>query len=754
MHHLSPLIIDLGLILGAGAVMTLIFKKLKQPVILGYLLAGILVGPNFSLFPTITDQKDIEVLGEIGVIFLLFSLGLEFSFKKLIKVGAAASVTAIIKVLFMLLLGYLAGVLLGWSSMDSIFLGGILAISSTTIIIRAFEEMGVKGQKFANLVFGILVVEDIVAVVLLVLLSTLGVTRHFAGQEMLISIAKLIFYLVLWFVAGIFFLPSLLKMVKKYLNDETLLVTSLALCMLMVYLATRAGFSPALGAFIIGSILAETTQAERIEHLVKSVKDLFGAVFFVSVGMLIDPQMLLNYAGPVLLISFITIAGKLISTTIGSIIAGQGLKTSVQAGMSLSPIGEFSFIIAALGVTLNVTSHFLYPIAVAVSAVTAFATPFLIRSADPFYRWTDRALPPNIKAAIIRYSSGSQNIQVATDWQKLLRAKFYNIILHSTIIISIIVLSSTYLIDAMNEKLNWKGWANQLAAIITLIMLLPFLWALAIKKVYTDETFRVWSEKRYRGSVILLQIFRILLAIFFIGFFLDRFVSQQLAYMMVIVLVVVLFFFSKRIQSFYFRLEDRFLANLNDREREQVLSTEPDLAPWDAHMANFEIKSESSIAGQSLLSLGWREQFGINVAIIERGEHRITVPGREEVIFPYDNLSVIGTDEQIEKFNQYLDVVNTSTHITKTKTQVTLERITISQDSPFLNMSIRNSGIREKTHGLVVGVEHNNIRILNPESDYVFKQDDVVWIVGNRLRILAVQKTDQRIELKLDQKAV
>jgi len=754
MPHLSPLIVDLGLILGAGALMTLIFKKLKQPVILGYLLAGVLVGPNFSLFPTITDQKDIEVLAEIGVIFLLFSLGLEFSFKKLLKVGAAASVTAIIKVLFMLLLGYLVGMLLGWSSMDSIFLGGILSISSTTIIIRAFEELGVKGQKFSNLVFGILVVEDIVAVVLLVLLSTFGVTRHFAGQEMLTSIAKLIFYLVLWFVAGIFFLPSFLKMVKKYLNDETLLVTSLALCLLMVYLATRAGFSPALGAFIIGSILAETTQAERIEHLVKSVKDLFGAVFFVSVGMLIDPQMLINYAGPVLLISFITIAGKLISTTIGSIIAGQGLKTSVQAGMSLSPIGEFSFIIAALGVTLNVTSNFLYPIAVAVSAVTAFATPFLIRYSDPFYRWTDRVLPANVKSAIIRYGSGSQNIQVATDWQKLLRAKFYNIILHSTIIISIIVLSSNYLIDAMHEKLNWSGWANQLAAVITLLVLLPFLWALAIKKVYTEETFRVWSEKRYRGSMILLQIFRILLAIFFIGFFLDRFVSQELAYIMVIGLIVVLFFFSKRIQAFYFRLENRFLANLNDRETEQVLSTEPDLAPWDAHMANFEIKPESSIAGQSLLSLGWREQFGINVAIIERGEHRITVPGRHEVIYPYDNLAVIGTDEQIEKFNQYLDFINTSTHITKTKTQVTLERITIGQDSPFLNLTIRNSGIREKTHGLVVGIEQNNERILNPESDYIFKEDDVVWIVGNRLRILAVQKTDQRIELKLDHKSV
>ena len=740
MQHLPSLIVDLGLILGAGAIMTLIFKKLKQPIILGYLLAGLLVGPNFPLFPTITDLDDIEVWAEIGVIFLLFSLGLEFSFKKLIKVGGAASITAIIKVAVVLGLGFLTGKLLGWNNMDSIFLGGILSISSTTIIIRAFEEMGVKGQKFASLVFGVLVVEDIVAVVLLVLLSTFGVTRQFAGQEMLFSIVKLVFYLVLWFVAGIFFLPSFLKMVRKYLNDETLLVTSLALCIFMVYLATRAGFSPALGAFIIGSILAETTQAERIEHLTKSVKDLFGAVFFVSVGMLIDPRILLQYAGPILLISAITIFGKLISTTIGAIISGQGLKTSVQAGMSLTPIGEFSFIIATLGLTLKVTSNFLYPIAVAVSAITAFATPYLINAADPFYKWIDRILPAKTKAAIIRYSSGSESIQVATDWQKLLRAKFLNILLHSTIITSIIVLSSNYLTRAISITLHGNTWTNQLAAVITLIALLPFLWALAIKKVYNDETFRVWTEKRYRGSVILLQVFRILLAICFIGFFLDRFFSQQVAWIIVLALVLILVFFSHRIQRFYFRLENQFLANLNDRERTELQSKEPDLAPWDAHMANFEIRPESIIGGQSLKDLGWREEFGINVAIIQRGENRITVPGRNEIIYPYDNLSVIGTDEQIQNFNKYLDNVELNTHIAKTKTQVTLERITIGTDSAFINQTIRNSGIREKTHGLVVGIEQNKERILNPESNYVFREGDVVWIVGNRLRILALQK--------------
>ncbi|RYG48551.1 MAG: cation:proton antiporter, partial [Chitinophagaceae bacterium] len=561
MLHLPPLIVDLGLILGAAAIITILFKWLKQPLVLGYLIAGFLVGPHFTLFPTVADAANITVWAEIGVIFLLFSLGLEFSFKKLLKVGTPASVTALVEVIFMLMIGYVAGSLMGWSKMDSIFLGGVLSISSTTIIIRAFEELNVKGHKFASLVFGILIVEDLVAILLLVLLSTLAVSTQFAGTEMLMSVAKLVFFLVLWFISGIFFLPTFLRKTKKFMNDEMLLITSLALCMLMVWLATKVGFSPALGAFIMGSILAETVYAEKIEHLVKSVKDLFGAVFFVSVGMLFDPEMLAKYAVPVLVITVVTVIGKTFSTTAGALISGQPLKSSVQAGMSLSQIGEFSFIIATLGLTLKVTSDFLYPIAVAVSAITTFTTPYMIKMSEPLYEWLQKRLPNSWTMAIHRYSSRAQTISSSTDWQVYVRSGMVNTVLVTIITTAIVMLSSHYLLPFTRTRLGDNTWTTVIGAVCTLIFMAPFLWSLAIKQHRKELVQKFLSQNRYRTGMLLLQLFRTAIAIFLIGFLLDRFFSPQVAFIVTVVMLLLLIIFSKSIQFLYSRIRTRFLAN-------------------------------------------------------------------------------------------------------------------------------------------------------------------------------------------------
>src|SRR5690606_29321723 len=377
MHHLPSLIQDLGLILITAGITSLLFKRLKQPVVLGYILAGFLVSQNFPFLPSVHDMEGIKTWAEIGVIFLLFNLGLEFSCKKLMHIGSAAGVTAITEVSAMLVIGFGLGRLLGWSFMDCIFLGGILSISSTTIILRAFDELGMKGRRFANLVFGVLIIEDLVAVLLLVLLSTIAVSRQFEGAQMLLSVTKLVFYLLLWFVSGIFFLPTLLRKLKKMLNDESMLIVSIALCLTMVMLASSAGFSPALGAFIMGSILAETTKAEHIEHLIKPVNDLFDSVIFISVGVLIDPVILQDYALPILIITLSLLLFKTLNVAIGALFSGQSLKTALQAGMSQAQIGEFSFIIATLGISLHVTSEFIYPVAVAVSAVTSFTTPYM-----------------------------------------------------------------------------------------------------------------------------------------------------------------------------------------------------------------------------------------------------------------------------------------------------------------------------------------------------------------------------------------
>lgn len=558
MDHIPELIKDLALILSAAAFTTLLFRKLRQPVVLGYIIAGILVSPNFKFFPNVTGISSINIWAEIGVIFLLFSLGLEFSFKKLVQVGSAASITAIVEVVLMLFFGYLTGQLLGWSFIDSIFLGGILSVSSTTIIIRAIDELGIKHKSFVKLVFGALIVEDIVAIALMVLLTTLAVSKQFSGMDMLFSISKLGFFLVLIFLVGIFILPTFLKKTKNLMNDETMLIVSLALCLLMVLLASEVGFSPALGAFIMGSLLAETLIAEKVEHLVSSVKNLFGAIFFVSVGMLINPQMLVQYAWPIFIISVVTILGKIISTMTGALLAGQPLNNAVQAGFSLAQIGEFSFIIATLGLTLKVTSDFLYPIAVAVSALTTFTTPYLIKAAEPFATRLQNRLPAKWQDRLNQYGKATQSTNAESGWKTVLKAYLGIIAINAIIIIACLILAHNFLLPFMESIVTRQLAARILTAVITVIVISPFLWALAIRKLR-------------KGSLVALEVVRVIVAFFLLGALLQRLFSFWVAVVgTLIVIPLLLYAFRKRLDRSYSRIRDRFLYNLNEKERGQV----------------------------------------------------------------------------------------------------------------------------------------------------------------------------------------
>jgi monovalent cation:H+ antiporter-2, CPA2 family len=737
MLHLPALISDLALILGAAAVITLVFKKLKQPVVLGYIIAGLLVGPNFKLFPTIVEINSIRTWADIGVIFLLFGLGLEFSFKKLVAVGGVAVITALTGVGLTLMLAYSIGRLLGWNTMDSLFLGGILCIASTTIIIRAFDELGVKTQKFAGIVMGVLVVEDLVAVVLLVVLSTVAISQTFAGAEMMGSVLKLIFFLVLWFISGIFFLPTLLKRLRSLLNEETLLIVSLALCLFMVVLATEAGFSSALGAFIMGSILAETTKAEKIEHLLKPVKDLFGAIFFVSVGMLIDPKMMATHAVPIIIATLVLLIGKPLFVSLGALTAGQPLKIAVQTGMSLSQIGEFSFIIATLGLTLKVTSDFLYPVAVAVSVLTTFTTPFMIRLSPAAHKKIESLLPENWTRRINKYSVGAQDITETSDWKMLLRFYAVRVLTLSVVILTIIFLSTEYILPFFK---NYRG-SREITAVVSMALLAPFLWALAFRRTQRQAYANVWVNPLQRGPLILLLLSRIALALFYIGLLFDRLYSMQIAGMGVIITCAVLLIFNKRIKAFYGKIELRFLSNLNQRE-EEAKENLPDqaLAPWDTHLAIFELNAQSPYVGKTLDESRIRENFGVNIAIIERGDAVINVPGRHERLYPYDKLSVIGTDEQFRNFKEHLENTTTGSNFSDPRQTVSLHHFTITPRSALLGKSIRHSGIRERTKGLVVGIERRGQQILNPESDLVFELNDIIWIVGNEKRILVLTK--------------
>ncbi len=726
-QQLYPLISDLGLILMTAAIAVLIFKKLKQPLVLGYLIAGFLAGNHFDFFPSITDMHSVEVWAQIGIIFLLFSLGLEFSFKKLMKVGGTASITAVTQILLMTVIGYGVGRLLGWEQMDAIFLGVILSISSTTIILKTFDELGVKMRKFAGIVIGSLIVQDIVAILMLVLLSTVAVSRQFSGSELLMMVLKLVFFLTLWFLGGIFFIPTLLKRAKNLLTDEMLLIISIALCLMMVMLAANVGFSPALGAFIMGSIIAETTQAEHIEHLVKPVKDLFAAVFFVSVGMLINPDALIEHAFPVAVLTLVVLFGQPLTSTIGALLSGQPLKQSVQTGMSLSQIGEFSFIIATLGASLKVTSDFLYPIVVAVSAITTFTTPFMVKWSTPMAAFLTRKLPRKWIKRIERYSANAQAIKSVTTWQIVIRAYLTQVVIHSVIIIAIILLSANYLVPFVSDY----RFGNALAALITLFVLSPFLYALSLRRVAVDEVQELMEERKYRGPIVMMVLFRFVLTLFYLGFLLDNFFSPLVAFVAFSVSVIIYSIFPKKLNQQYHRIEEHFLRNLNEREIVKSKRSRSDLTPWEGHMTTFDIAKESNIAGKTLLELQLREQMGVNVAFIKRGEITINIPSRNERLFPGDELCVIGTDSQVDDFKKYLEQNEIDLPDDQRSPEIVLQQLEL-QNQDIIGKSIRQSQIRENTQGLVVGIERKGKRILNPDSHIILEKDDILWIVGEK----------------------
>lgn len=732
--HLPPIIEDLAVILIVAGAMTLLFRAIRQPVVLGYLIAGFLVGPHFKWMPSILDTESVRVWAEIGVIFLLFALGLEFSFKKLMRVGTPASVTAFIEIAGMVCIGFLLGRAFGWTSFDSLFLGGILAISSTTIIIRAFDELEMKTRGFVRLVFGVLIVEDLIAILLLVVLSTIAVTRNFSGAEMGVSALKLGFFLILWFVLGIFLIPSFLKRVQKHLRQETLLVVSVGLCFLMVVLATKVGFSPALGAFLMGSILAETIESERIEKLIQPLKDLFGAVFFVSVGMLIDPQILTQYGMPIFIITLVTIVGKFITTTLGALVAGQSLRHSVQAGMSLAQIGEFSFIIAGLGLSLKVTSDFLYPIAISVSAVTTFTTPYLIRSSDFIVNALERRLSPKTIAALERFRAASATVKETDDWRVFVKRSLLKVVTNGVVLAAIFLIVSEFAKPWLENQLSNATLAHGINLLIAFLCSAPFLWAIVGGRRASEKARALWGE-HFTGPLITFQICRWIFAVILCAFLASRIVSPGMVMIFICTgAIAAVYFFSHSFEAIYLRLENRFIHNLNEKELTAKRKAMPALAPWDSHLAEVRVSPDCLFIGKKLSDLMIRERFGVTIALIARGRKIIPAPGRNDVLYPSDVLQVIGTDEQIKKFLQPCE--NSGGEIDETPDfDYILKQVYVEPSATYANKTIRECGLREQTQGLVVGIEKQGQRTLNPDSSIIIEPGDLLWIVGDQERM-------------------
>ena len=744
MSHLPTLIADLALILISASIITLLFKWLKQPLVLGYIVAGLLAGPYVHIFPTVGDIANINIWAEIGVVFLLFALGLEFSFKKLINVGSTAFITATTEVISMLLIGYMVGYLLGWGTMNSIFLGGMLSMSSTTIIIKAFDDLGLRSQRFTGIVFGTLVVEDLIAILMMVLLSTMAVSKDFVGEELLVSVLKVVFFLILWFLIGIFILPAFLKKAKKLMNNETLLIVSLGLCLGMVVLATYTGFSAALGAFIMGSILAETIEAEHIEHIIQPVKDLFGAIFFVSVGMLVNPVVLVEYAWPVIIITLVTIIGKAIFSSLGVLLSGESLNISIKSGFSLAQIGEFAFIIAGLGVSLKVLDPFISPIIVAVSVITTFTTPYFIRLANPFAEWLYKVLPLKVQEMLARYASGKKTVNHDSDWKKLLKNIVGRVIIYSVLLTAIWLLSVKTLYPAVSELFTPVTiWVNLAMCLVTLLLMTPFLWALISNKYNSSAIFlKLWEDENYNhGRLVALVLFRVSVAIFFISAVVISYFHLNIGIGVVIaVAVVALILILREDLTQYSRLETHFLTNLNLRE-EVARKHHPLKTSFNSEFNNKDIELTSVVVspysryiGKSLGELSFRQEFGVNVVAIVRGDLKIYIPKSSERIYPQDKLAVVGTDGQLQKFRDEIESPQGVPDTEEMHQEMNLHSFTVNEAFYFLDKSIVQSRLGEKYDSIVVAIERNGA-LVPLDKDVTFLLGDLVWFVGEREKI-------------------
>lgn len=739
MSQLTPLISDLALILICAGIMTLIFKKLKQPLVLGYIVAGFICTPHFKFTPSVVDSASIHIWSEIGVIFLLFALGLEFSFKKLMKVGGSAVISACTIIFCMILVGVFVGWTFGWNRMDCIYLGGMLAMSSTTIIYKAFDDMGLRQQRFAGLVLSILILEDILAIVLMVMLSTMAVSQNFEGGEMVYSILKLLFFLILWFVVGIYGIPLFLKRVRKLMSDETLLIVSLALCFGMVYLAALVGFSPAFGAFIMGSILSETIESEHIGKLVSPVKDLFGAIFFVSVGMMVDPAMIVEYKYQILVIVLAVLLGQTIFGTTGVLLSGQPLKTAMQCGFSLTQIGEFAFIIASLGVSLKVTSHFLYPIVVAVSVITTFLTPYMIRLAVPAYNVIDKYMPSRWRRLLDRYSSGASVANHSNNWKKLVIAIIRIVLIYAVLSIAVTALFLHFIVPLVTDMLG-DLWGRILGAALTITAIAPFLRAMIMKKNRSEEFKSLWSDSRFNHApLISIILLRIVIAIGFIVFIIENLFRASAALMVGIAIIVVCaMILSRFLKKQSIVLERTFVRNLHYKEiqQEYLGEKQPEYAgrllDRDLHLSDFLIPAESAWAGKTLRELDLGKKYDVHVASIIRGKHRLNIPDGNTCIFPNDLIQVIGTDEQLSLFASVAEkAIHTYEDEDFGKHEMKLKQFVVAKDSPFVGHSIIECGIRNKYHCLVVGIESAGEDVLRtPQVHMPLKEDDVVWVVG------------------------
>ena len=734
---------DLALMLVVAGVVTIIFKRLKQPLVLGYIMAGFLVSPHMPYTASVADRENVQLWADIGVMFLLFSLGLDFSFKKILKMGASPIISTITIIFSMSMLGIIVGHAFSWSQMDCIFLGGMLAMSSTTIIYKAFDDLGLRQQQFAGLVMSVLILEDILAIVMMVMLSAIASGNNPDGGQMLGSIMKIGFFLILWLVVGIFAIPLFLRQVRKLINSEVLLIVSLGLCCAMAVFSTKVGFSSAFGAFIMGSILAETIEAERIEKLVEPVKNLFGAIFFVSVGMLVDPQILVEYALPILALVVTILLGQAIFGSLSFMLGGESLKSAMRCGFSMAQIGEFSFILASLGLSLGVISDFLYPVVVAVSVITTFLTPYMIRLATPAYSALEHRLPSRIIRALNHLSTSRPDTKEQSKWKRLLTQMTVYTVVYSILSSAVIALMFTFVLPFTRRLLpGWElhWYANAITGLLTVICIAPFLRAMVMKKNHSEEWKALWAESnRNRLPLLFTILVRGLVAVSFVFYicnYLSRFSS---AVMMTLgVIAIVLIVFSRTVKHRSILLERLFINNLRSRDIEAQVHGkkrplyEGKLLDRDIHIADFEVPSDSQWMGQTLKQLSLGRKYGVHISSIMRGGHRLNIPDGDYIIFPGDRLQAIGSDEQLSNLGHALETELLGEDYDVEQREMKLRQLIIGAGSPFVGKTLEESGIRSLYSCMVVGLEEGKENLSSVSPKRRFEEGDIIWVVGEQ----------------------
>ena len=752
--HLDYLISDLALILISAGVVTLIFKKIKLPIVLGYIVAGFLISPNFTYLPTVVEADDIHVWANIGVVFLMFGLGLEFSFKKLATIGGSAFIVAVTVMGSMVMIGTGVGFLLGWDKMDCIFLGCMLSMSSTMIILKAYEEYDLKGQRFAQLILSTLVIEDIVGIFMMIILTTVSVSQNVSGVAMFGEIGMMLLYLVIWLLLGIYLIPSLLKRAAKLMNEETMLIVSLAICLGMVVIANFIGFSEALGAFMAGSILAGTVRAGYIERLVKPIKDLFGAIFFVSVGMMIEPELLVEYIIPILIITVVTIFGQMTFATIGILLSGQSLNTAIRGGLSMVQIGEFSFIIATLGTGLGVISDFLYPVVVCVSVITTFTTPLFINNSQKVFDFVEDKMPDGLWVFIKRNTSESRSSKDRDeDWSEYMKRVLFRTVLCSLLLYIIYWLGTHQFRDIVLEYLPSELAANIVTAVIVCAAMVPFV---NMMHGRNDVLFsKLWLKQRSnRLPLLTLRAVRVLIAGCFVALALREIFRIPFVILFLIALIyVIVIVRSEYIRGMTINMEMRFMGNFSERtlarqKKERGQKGDYHWLNEKLFVAEFQVTGETE--GKTILDFTNHRSFRVTIIKIIRGERYINLPTADEKVLEGDILHMLGTQAEIDactmllekaEWIEYTDredmilkdyIYGQTFYGIEPEKQLICCPISIDSKSEFSRKSIKNSRMRQKYRGTIIGIERGDLSIIKPNVETIIQPGDLIWVLGGK----------------------